>query len=76
MKEAVVQSVRMVHGETCLRFIKEFNAKCKLNEHLKVLREVFLMEAGHHMHQYAVYLFKQLDRGHAVDNLYMLNGHF
>lgn len=76
MKEAVVQSVRMVHGETCLRFIKEFNAKCKLNEHLKVLREVFFMEAGHHMHQYAVDLFKQLDRGHAVDNLYMLNGHF
>jgi hypothetical protein len=34
------------------------------------------MEAGHHMHQYAVDLFKQLDRGHAVDNLYMLNGHF
>ena len=76
MKEAVVQSVRTVHGETCLRFIKEFNAKCKLNEHLKVLPEVFFMEEGHHMHQYAVDLFKQLDRGHAVDNLYMLNGQF
>ena len=47
MKDAVVQSVRTVHGETCLRFIKEFNAKCKLNEHLRVLREVFFMEAGH-----------------------------
>jgi hypothetical protein len=33
------------------------------------------MEAGHHMHQFTVDLFKQLDSGHHVDNLYMLNGH-
>ena len=28
------------------------------------------------MHQFASTLFKQLDNGRPVDNLYMLNGHF
>ena len=43
MKEAMVLSVRAEHGEACLRFIKQFNAKYKLNENLRVLREVFFM---------------------------------
>jgi len=34
------------------------------------------MEAGHHMHQYSVELFTQLDQGKPIDNLYLLNGHF
>ena len=34
------------------------------------------MEAGHHMHEYAVDLFEKLDRGIKVDNLVLLNGHF
>ncbi len=34
------------------------------------------MEAGNYMHEFSVELFKQLDSGLAVDNLYMINGHF
>ena len=34
------------------------------------------MEAGHNMHQFSLELFKKLDLGRPIDNLYMLNGHF
>jgi len=28
------------------------------------------------MHQFSISIFKQLDLGHSLDNLYMLNGNF
>jgi hypothetical protein len=34
------------------------------------------MEAGNYMHEFSIELFRQLDSGLPVDNLYMINGHF
>jgi len=49
---------------------------CKLLEHLQLVHNVFFMEAGHHMHAFAVELFDDLDAGIAIDNRVLLNAHF
>ena len=57
-------------------FLNQIQSHCKVKEHLDLIHSIFFMEAGHHMHEYAVDLFEKLDRGIKVDNLVLLNGHF
>lgn len=76
VKDCLLNPVRDIYSKTCQQFISRMNAQCKLKEQLKIMRQIFFMEAGHHMHQYAAELFENLDRGKPVDNQYMLNGHF
>ena len=76
IKDCIVQPIRMIHAKTCSHFIQRLDTQCKLIEHLQILRQVFFMEAGHNMHQFSLELFKKLDSGRPIDNLYMLNGHF
>ena len=43
-------------------------------QHLSILRKVFFMEAGHHMHQFTKEIFDSLDKGNKVNNAVLLNG--
>ena len=43
-------------------------------QHLQILRKVFFMEAGHHMHQFTKDIFDSLDKGVKVSNSVLLNG--
>jgi len=45
-------------------------------QHLKILRKVFFMEAGHHMHLFTKDIFESLDKGIKVNNVVLLNGQF
>lgn len=76
VKETLSVPIKQIHQKACSRFIQKFNIHCKLNDHIKLLKQIFFMEAGNYMHEFSVELFKQLDSGLAVDNLYMINGHF
>ncbi|CDW85435.1 gamma-tubulin complex component 5 [Stylonychia lemnae] len=68
--------IHQIYIKTCTRFVRKLNAQCKLQENLKTLRQIFFMEAGYQMHQFSTQIFKQLDKGKQIDNLYMINGHF
>ena len=47
IKECMIVPVRSIYVKTCGRFIDRLNRQCKVEENLRVLRQVFFMEAGH-----------------------------
>ena len=57
-------------------FFNQIQSYCKLQQHLDLVQSIFFMEAGHHMHSFAVELFDSLDQGLRLDNLVQLNAHF
>lgn len=44
--------------------------------HLSILRKVFFMEAGLHMHLFTQDIFDDLEKGLKPSNTILINGHF
>eukprot|EP00347_Sterkiella_histriomuscorum_P006822 403351300 len=76
VKQTLISPLHQIYIRTCSRFFKSLNTQCRFQETLKLLRQVYFMEAGHQMHQFGLSLFKQMDKGRTIDNLYMVNGQF
>jgi hypothetical protein len=74
--QCLTNEIKRAQQITSDLFITQLERSCKLQQHLQILRKVFFMEAGHHMHLFTVDMFDKLDRGIKVNNLVLLNGHF
>lgn len=74
IKDCMSRPLKDIYSHTCARFIKKFEASCNLIGNLSNLRQIFFMEAGYQMHNFCTELFKQMDKGKIVNNLYLVNG--